>query len=137
MFKKKKVQGQITAEYAFLLVLIVAVVGSMTVYVKRSLQGRLRDARWAMLNTVRKYEYLPPEVALGNIVIIPVPIKYQGTLWLEYEPYYANRISEMTVIEDNQKTLLQGGSTGIYRETLDETRKATTVSQQFPPKDAD
>ena len=126
--KKKKTLGQITGEYALLLFIVAAVIGTMTVYVKRTLQGRIRDARFAMYKTIRNYSYVDPNGDIFN---------YNGVLWKEYEPYYVNRLSEVTVIEDNQKKLLPGATSGIYRETFDETTQAKTISEQLPPKDSD
>ncbi len=132
MFRQRhKRIGQITGEYVLTLFIVVGAITALTVYVKRGLQGRIRDAGQATIQTIRDYSYLDLGTPQGDIVRT-----FNGILWKQYEPYYGNRLSQVHVLEDNVKQLLPGATSGIYRETLDERTMATTVSSQAPPGQA-
>jgi hypothetical protein len=104
-------------EYVIVIFVVVTVTFAMTIYVRRALQGRIFDARNAMLRTVRA--------------------EYNGVLYRGYEPYYGNRTSLIDQSTDSTKQLLEGGSTGIYHETYDTRSKSQSYSEQLPPKAAD
>ena len=65
MLRKKR--GQSTAEYAIVIGLVIAAAVAMQIYVKRSLQGKIKDA----------VDYTDPDTT----AVIPVTTA-------QYEPYY-------------------------------------------------
>lgn len=126
-FRQKKGQA-VFGEYVLLAVIAVAVVASMTVYVRRALQGRVRDAVMSSATTVRT-----PFSADGGTTFT----QYDGIVHLQYEPYYANRVSGIDQQSDGVRSLTAGGSTGIFREDINDRTYIQTYSNQAPPKDAD
>ncbi len=101
-------KAQTTAEYAVLIGLVVAALLAMQVYVKRGLQGRLRDAtdRVATQN---------PEVGMTN----------------QYEPYYLSSSFDSTRDTNESETTVEGG--GVTRAlTQDESRRTGTVTYSTP-----
>ena len=113
-------RAQIFAEYAFVIVIIVAVISAMAVYVRRALQARIRDARNTMIQTVADH--------------------YNGvanyTIFSEYEPYYLQAKTEATNDSSEQTSLLGGGSTGIFLRYPNSTTTVQTNSEQLPLRDA-
>src|SRR5947207_1071053 len=104
LLKNKKGQGM-TVQYALTFFFTVAIVVGMTVYFKRAVQGRIRDATVYMVKTVRS-------AGGGN--------------YIQYEPYYtetiANRSSDST-----QRRNLYGSanfSSGVS-EQIDSSRIGT------------
>ncbi|MCP3685696.1 MAG: hypothetical protein GY861_23870 [bacterium] len=114
-------QGQSTvSEYVMIFFLVIGVIVTMTVYVKRTLQARVIDGRNFMIATARE--------ALGNSVR------------KEYEPYYTNTV--MTPDRYTRKTIdLQGsgvgGSSGRFLKTTVDLKNIHAVSRTLPPRDAD
>lgn len=128
ILKKKHIQspkGQMVAsEYVIVLFVVVAVISGMSVYFRRAVQGRIRDAHNAMINIVRTR-------LAGN---------YAGTnVFVQYEPYYQNTISDVTRVVQNTDRNLPSLplSSGIFRKTLNETTRAGTVVVTAPPVNAD
>jgi hypothetical protein len=77
MLNQNKGQS-ILGEYILLFVIIMGMTTAMTVYFKRSIQGRIHDARGYMFSQIR--QRTRPQNA------------YEGVLYFhrEYEPYYKN-----------------------------------------------
>ena len=117
-------------EYALLIEAAVGVIFAMSVMVRRTLQGRIIDAKDSMATIVNDYSYV------DDSTVSETQIQYSGPIYLEYEPYYGNRASVIDREDYNQRQLLQGGSSGIYRENLDQKIQVQSDSQQAPPKDA-
>ncbi len=74
ILKNKDGQG-VAAEYAILFFIVVAVIVSMTTYIKRTLQGRIHDARNYMYTQV-------------NTIYRSAPFYPNAILPSGYEPYY-------------------------------------------------
>ena len=137
MFKAlKNCFGQIVmGEYVLTFFLLVAVIGAMTLYFQRTLQGRVHDARDYMINYVRTQTSQLD--ANGNAY-------YSGPLDIAYEPYYANSVSDVLQKSAKRESLEAGATSGIYRavgvldafQTMEKT-SAVTTSNTAPPKDAD
>lgn len=112
--------GQVFAEYAFVMVIIVSVISVMTIYIQRALQARIRDAR--------------------NTVIKTIANNYNGvanyTIFYEYEPYYTQATTEAVNDSGEQASLLRGGTTGIFLKDFGSTVGVQTNSEQLPPRDA-
>ena len=116
--KLNSLQAQVVmGEYALLIVLVVFAITGMTVFFKRVLQARIHDARWAMQRTVRN--------------------SYDGTIWMEYEPYYGNRVTTIATDMNDSIELKSGGSSGRFTKRLDDTTWTTTNSFMHPPRDAE
>lgn len=125
MFKLiKKEDGQAAmGEYVFTFFIAVAFITAMTVYMKRSVQGRYLAVRNKMVNDVanRTTGY------------------YNDGFFVEYEPYYVHRVG--TRYEDNftEKRLREGvgGGAGIFTKDIDEWRGMRIFSETAPPRNAD
>ncbi|OGX06010.1 MAG: hypothetical protein A2Z88_05985 [Omnitrophica WOR_2 bacterium GWA2_47_8] len=125
----KQKNGQaVLGEYVLLFFLVVAGITAMSVYMKRAIQGRLRDSRQYMqrmvLNTLRDQS---------------IPGDPDPQIWAEYEPYYMNRVTDTSSTIYDEKHLLPSGpgtTSGIYRSRIDETKVIKSTSNQAPPKDA-
>ena len=119
---KLNTRAQVFAEYAFVIVIIVAVISAMAVYVRRALQARIWDARNSMIQ------------AIAN--------NYNGvanyTILNEYEPYYSQAETEAVNDSGERASLLGGGSTttGVFLRNSNSTIGAQTNSEQLPPRDA-
>ena len=115
-------RAQVFAEYAFVIVIIVAVISAMAVYVRRALQARIWDARNTMIKTVADH--------------------YNGvanyTIFNEYEPYYSQAATEAVNDSAEQASLLGGGhtTTGVFLKDFNSTVGAQTNSEQLPPREA-
>ena len=82
-------RAQTTAEYAILIGLVVAALVAMQTYVKRGLQGRMKDAT--------------DQVGLQNPTLNATP---------QYEPYYTTQdVTQSTTATDTETTAL-GGAVG-------------------------
>lgn len=99
--------------------LVVAATSAMSVYFRRVIQARIRDARQASLSLAR---------AEG----------FTGNLYLEYEPYYA--VSEAQRVFEGTETRQEFGTqplgTGIFQMTTDQTTSVQSASNQLPPVNA-
>lgn len=71
--RKNKGQG-IAVEYVLTFFVVAAVVSGMSIYFRRTVQGRIRDAREYMVRTVQG--------------------EYSGTLYSQYEPYYSESTAQ-------------------------------------------
>jgi Flp pilus assembly pilin Flp len=92
MFRRLGKKAQTTAEYAILVALVVGAVVTMQVYIKRGLQGRIRD--------VVDHAGTSGEIAGSSF-------SFSGN---QYEPYYTS--SNVTTSQDTgeTKTLQTGGA---------------------------
>ena len=91
LFKNKKAQN--TAEYALLIVLVVAGVIAMQTYAQRSLQARMRDASQYMSVAT---DFGQGNAALGNFTSN------------QYEPYYMQSNYEVNKESESNKRLAEG-----------------------------
>ncbi len=111
----KNNHGQgVAVEYAILFFIIVAVIAGMTTYVKRALQGRVRDARQYMYNQV-KATY----------------VTYYGNRLLPngYEPYYLDtRTDKDETSIATQSAEPWAGHEGKYSSGINSTSTSTTFS---------
>lgn len=128
MFKLlKNHRGQTTAmEYVMMFFLVSAMMAAMSLYIKRAVQGRMRDARRYMLLQVNA-------VYTGNIAL--------GNLTWGYEPYYLNSVTYRS--QDTDDTLRLIGSTlptassGIFQAEYNEVTRSRISSNTAPPSSAD
>ncbi|MBU0547987.1 MAG: hypothetical protein KJ710_01080 [Candidatus Omnitrophica bacterium] len=95
-------KGQSTAEYAIVIGLVIAAAVAMQIYVKRSLQGKVKDA----------VDYNDP--AASGIL---------GTT-TQYEPYYSTSAMNATRSSTDTEDTATGGS--VARTTVDSSSRTGT-----------
>ena len=96
-------RAQTTAEYAILIGLVVAALVAMQTYVKRGLQGRMKDAT--------------DQVGLQNPSLNTTP---------QYEPYYMQQnVTQSTSATDNENIALGGAVTRSSDSTSTRTGTQT------------
>ena len=109
MFRRLGKKAQTTAEYAILIALVVGAVVAMQVYVRRGIQGRVRDA----------VDYTGTNGSVGNETF--------GFGGDQYEPYYLVSDASSGQIATSNEALLTGGgvtrnstttSTGLRNQTM-------------------
>ena len=93
LFVRRKGQG-VSGEYVLLIALASIAIVGMTVYVRRAIQARYRDAN--------------REVYRRASAVLDAPVH------VEYEPYYANTTTELD-------TMTFSAQTGGAGETMDRT----------------
>ena len=124
LLKTRQAQANI-GEYVLLIFIATAAVTAMSIYVKRALQGRVRDATVVMAKTPLKYL-----TSDGNV------FQYNGIMYLAYEPYYENRLAVIEQQTNDTSTLSQGMSSGVFKKNIDQRTYVETYSEQLAPKDA-
>jgi len=93
-------KGQSTAEYAIVIGLVIAAAVAMQIYVKRGLQGKIRDATDFTQSTAN--------VTIGNT---------------QYEPYYLTQNLQSTRTAQQTENTQTGG--GVTRTTGQDTSSRT------------
>lgn len=123
--KNNKAQA-IAGEYIVVFFLVVAMITGMSIYVRRALQGRIRDAHNYAMN-VALTESLPyTSNSLG--------LNMMGRLHRRYEPYYSNVVSDIARSQNTVRTLgVGGGSSGVFRIDYDERNRTRSESHTAPP----
>ena len=117
--RQNKGQG-FAVQYAITFFFVVGVVTAMTVYFKRTIQGRIRDATLYSLMTVDN--------------------AHNGRMYTQYEPYYTNT-SYYRVTDDEQVRTWTGTfntSIDIFSDTGSVTRTVMSgISNQASPRMGD
>ncbi len=120
----KNMKAQVMlGEYLLVFFLVVGMISAMTIYIRRTLQGRIRDARYRMVDMVKN--------RTGNL--------YTGTtIMRSYEPYYANTESDVVRSFRDTQLLFSSnlGSSGLYQKDLNQATNMRTNSTTAAPKDA-
>ena len=128
---RKANKAQTIAEYVITLALVVAVFVAMSVFVKRALQGRIRDARNYMVKTANDTY---GAMRSGGNEDTPASIPY------EYEPYYIKQDSDVRRQTDDKINLRIGGipgeASGVFNRVFNQATTVNAQSEQLPPKDA-
>lgn len=106
------------AQYTVVFFLAIGSIVTMTTFVQRVLQARIRDTKIYMLDNVKTY---------GNVA---------GPMYYEYEPYYINVATTAARERNEQVNLLAGGATGIFRKQTNAFSASITNSYQAPPRNA-
>ena len=97
-------KGQAIAEYAIVLTVVITAIIAMQLYVKRGLQGKVKDVTddvGAGLNTAAKTS--------------------------QYEPYYSSSDYNVNQSQNGREDLTKGG--GVYRDTAKEETNRTGSSK--------
>ena len=113
MFKRNK-RGQNVAEYSILIALVIAAAVAMQTYVKRSVQGRVKDASDAREG-------------------VPVGLNFSWNS-TQYEPYYVDSCSSVQTAANRTEDVTMDGATnrqGINEGTI---RKAGSYEKATSPK---
>lgn len=97
MLKRLSKRAQTTAEYAILIALVVGAVIAMQIYVRRSLQGKIKDATDLPLN------------------LTGTGLNATSFNTTQYEPYYFNSTATTTQTQTLGEQMQTGG--GITRST--------------------
>src|SRR3989338_8909653 len=115
LLKNNKGQG-FAAQYALTFFFVLAVVVAMTVYFKRTLQGRIRDATVYMANTVHTV--------------------YSGRVPVQYEPYYAESEVNRYLDSTRESRLLPSfnSEAGIFLGAETTGVSGTSFSNPAPPR---
>ena len=110
MLKKLRTAAQTTAEYAIIIAIVVGAVIAMQVYVKRGIQGRIRD--------VVHYKGNATDTEAHDIFTTN-----------QYEPYYSE--SNMTSTSDAQRTETMASGGGVTKDIASDvsTRTGTQITR--------
>ena len=125
--KNRKGQG-ITAEYTITFFLVVAIISSMTVYLRRSMQARIRNSYNYMMKSV--LDGYPSSARLRQ---------YTNGIPVWYEPYYARVSSNRVVdsVETRRGFASPGFTSGVAEKEYDTSTTLRMLSNQAPPTMAD
>ena len=130
LLKKKQTRNkaQVISEYAGIVVLVIIVLSTMTMYIKRALQARIRDTfEVAMTDIKDAYE----DSYTGEALI-------PSTVNLFYEPYYTNVTSDVTRDLSETRFLRLGGDfVGAGGVGFDSKTESETDSTQGSAEIAD
>lgn len=114
----------IATEYAMVFFVVIGMVVGMTVYFKRAVQARIRDAHNSVILTVKN--------RIGTL--------HTGNkVYVQYEPYYRNT---STLIDRDSSDTTQvlpslPLSSGIFRKTFDQETTSISISNTLPSVNAD
>ncbi|MCK5580876.1 MAG: hypothetical protein KAJ18_06345 [Candidatus Omnitrophica bacterium] len=125
LLRNNKGQG-VAVQYVLTFFLVTATVASMSVYIRRLVQGRIRDAR--------RYMALTVNATLSNASL---NILGRDAARYSYEPYYMNVENRRFV--DNIKTdeHFGGLSDVVFQSDLDYTTSMRVNSFQASPRAGD
>ena len=130
MFRQiKNNAGQaVVGEYVLVVFLIVAVATAISVYFKRAVQARIRDATAVSGQLAREQAILVSGGQTQNLFV--------GSLYFQYEPYYVNTKSDVDQFSRSNDQLSEstgGRTTGIYTKQFNEQTGVHTISDVAPP----
>lgn len=118
----KNRKGQvISVEYIVIFSLIIAMMTAMTIYFRRLIQARIRDAGYGMADIVQA------RTAGYGVNVI----------YRQYDPYYMNTATLISRDEFSNTKILPGKTSGIFSKQIDDSTSVSVFSQTAPPKDAD
>ena len=110
---KKNQTAQAISEQILLFFVVIAVITSMSLYVQRSFQAHVRDARHYMYNMINSAPHI-------------------GNYYVEYEPYYVKSLSNIK--RKAQDSHSEDGQTLTHM--IKEETSVLTISEQLPPRNA-
>ncbi len=142
-FKNNKAQSHF-GEYTILLLLVIGMATAMSVYFRRGVQGKIRDASLYVGRTLSQEAVL--EDAGGQPQTLYEP---RGPFFTQYEPYYENTVSDISrrgqeaeqLIPTHTYVPLHGTRAffnsipvGVYRKQEEATSNATTFQDTAAPR---
>lgn len=120
-------RGQsVLSEYTMVIFIVIAAVVAITVYVQRSLEARIHDARNFMVDSV-----------VNNSVCDANCLLATGNIMHEYEPYYTQMAASSSQNQEQELTAAQGNAQvigAIYGQSDNETTQSNAVTNQLPPE---
>lgn len=128
----KRVRGKsaqvMSSEYVLIFFLILGMITAMSIYFRRTVQGRVFSATNFMLGNIRNE--LAKELTEDE---------FAGNLYAQYEPYYLDTESSVTRRADDRSELKEsfGLSSGIFHKDIYQTTAVKTNSITAPPRSAD
>ena len=118
------------SEHVVTFFIVIAAVTAMTIFIQRSIQGKIKDSRDYMVGLAAGQCDADCQAASGGIT-------------REYEPYYANAASAVIRNSEHKIGLVGGteivnGQRRLFSAQIAANEAAETFSdsQQLPPKDA-
>jgi len=115
MLKKLNRIAQSTAEYAIIIAIVVGAIVAMQVFVKRGIQGRIRD-------TVARTAQDPTLVGVTGVTDNP----FTGN---QYEPYYSESNMDAQSSAQRTETMAAGGAVNKVITGEVSTRTGTQVTR--------
>lgn len=110
-------------EYLLVLLLVATVITAMSLYFRRLLQAKIRDAGQAVFVTVNDYA----GGYYNNLY---------DNLYYAYDPYYLNATTIREIDSERTTKIKGGGSTGVFTQSINETTKSQIKSITAPPVEA-
>lgn len=109
----------VMSEYALTFFIVVAAMAGMSLFMKRALQGRIRDAQQSMVATINART-----------------TNYVKTPFFQYEPYYMNTSSVVDKDLSTTQTVgpSPGFSSGVFGQTWDESTEVRSTSNTISPR---
>jgi len=120
--KNKKAQAVI-GEYLLVFLMVVGMITAITLYFRRAVQARIRDANYSVAASVATR-------ANGYFI---------GDVLLEYEPYYIHRQAVITRDATQRDGLLPAGAaglSGIYIRNAIDSIGVKAFSNMLPPRES-
>jgi hypothetical protein len=118
-------KGQsILSEYTMVIFLVIAALVAITVYVQRSIEARIHDARNFMIDSVANTSVCDANCLLAT-----------GTISHEYEPYYTQTAANIQQGQSQELTAATGNAQvigAIYGQFVNEDTQSNSVSNQLP-----
>lgn len=99
MFRKLSKRAQTTAEYAILIAIVVGAVVAMQIYIKRGMQGRVKDV----------VDYTGSDMMNGANSTFTFHAANEGG---QYEPYYSSSNASSSQNASESETFTAGGGGG-------------------------
>ena len=139
-FKNNKAQANV-GEYVIVLFLVVGMATAMSVYFRRGIQGRMRDASRYVGRTLQQEAVL--EDANGQPQAL---YQSRGPFYSQYEPYYQNTVSNVFRGSETQEYLFpthdhvpergffESLPVGIYQKGEESTSNADTFQDTAAPR---
>jgi len=126
MSKERRFEcGQaILSEYVMIFFVVIAAIVAMTVFVQRSLNARIHDARDFAISAVNGVCDANCQEAAGNVTY-------------EYEPYYTQLTAQSQQNQEQTFWATNGSANiigAVYGKIVNEATQANAVSGQLPPE---
>jgi hypothetical protein len=115
------------SEYVMIFFVVIAAIVAMTVFVQRSLEGRIHDARNFMISSIADSKVCDTNCLNAT----------GGSIANEYEPYYSLILSDVQQNAQENSGLTQGNSaeTGSkYIKNTNDLTQTIATSKQLPPQ---
>jgi hypothetical protein len=119
----------ILSEYTMVFFIVIAVVVAISVYVQRSFEGRIHDARNFAIDAVANSDVCDANCLMAT----------GGVVKHEYEPYYTQMAASSQQNQDQTFTATSGNAQvigAIYGHNEKVATQSNAVTNQLPPEAA-